>query len=162
MSICMRYCHANDDAVEIVNDGYLKIFKSIGSFVPNHDNTEAAFMAWAKKIIVFTAIDHYRKNIKGKVGEELDDYHKAFADNTHTPIDNMAYNEIINLIQKLSPAYRTVFNLYVLDGYKHEEIAKHLNITVGTSKSNLAKARLNIQKMLQLKNTTLYDERKTI
>jgi RNA polymerase sigma factor (sigma-70 family) len=162
MSICMRYCHTKEDAVEIVNDGFLKIFKSIGSFVPNHDNAEAAFMAWAKKIIVFTAIDHYRKNLKGKVIEELDNYHTALPDNTETPIDSMAYNEIINLIQKLSPGYRTVFNLYVLDGFKHEEIAKHLNITVGTSKSNLAKARLNIQKMLQIKNTKLYDERKAI
>jgi RNA polymerase sigma factor (sigma-70 family) len=162
MSICMRYCNAKDDAVEIVNDGFLKIYKSIGSFTPTNDNAEASFMAWAKKIIVFTAIDHYRKNLKSKYVDELNNFHFAMADNSESAIDTMAYDEIIKLVQKLSPSYRTVFNLYVIDGYKHEEIAKHLNISVGTSKSNLSKARLNIQKMLQINNTKLYDERKAI
>ena len=74
----------------------------------------------------------------------------------------MSYKEILELVQMLSPTYRTVFNLFVLDGYKHEEISKELNISVGTSKSNLAKARINIQKMLQQKNVKLYEQRKAI
>jgi RNA polymerase sigma factor (sigma-70 family) len=162
MSICMRYCHSTNDAVEIVNDGFLKIFKSVNSFAPTGDNTEASFMAWTKKIMLFSAIDHYRKNSKRKFIEEIDNFHFSLADNAQTPIDTLAYEEIIKLVQKLSPSYRTVFNLYVIDGYKHEEIAKYLNISVGTSKSNLAKARLNIQKMLQINNTKLYHERKAI
>ncbi|MFX7140802.1 sigma-70 region 4 domain-containing protein, partial [Acinetobacter baumannii] len=68
---------------------------------------------------------------------------------TENIIDRMSYNEIIEKIQKLSPGYRTVFNLFVIDGFKHEEIAKKLNISVGTSKSNLAKARASIQKLFQ-------------
>ncbi len=158
----MRYCHSKNDAVEIVNDGFLKIYKSISGFTPASENTEAAFMAWAKKIMVFTAIDHYRKNSKIKFIEDIDNNHISIVDDSESPIDNMAYEEILKLVQKLSPSYRTVFNLYVIDGYKHEEIAKHLNITIGTSKSNLAKARLNIQKMLKLYNNKLYHERKAI
>jgi RNA polymerase sigma factor (sigma-70 family) len=162
MSICMRYCHVHDDAIEIVNDGFLKIFKSINGFTPTHENTEASFMGWLRKIMIFTAIDHYRKNNKHIHAEELEHFHIGLADTHESPIETMSYNEIIKIVQKLSPSYRTVFNLYVIDGFKHEEIAKHLNISVGTSKSNLAKARLNIQKMLQINNFKLYEERKAI
>lgn len=162
MSICMRYCYTNNDAVEIVNDGFLKIYKSIISFTSNHENIEASFMGWLKKIMVYTAIDHYRKNAKKLFIEEIDNTHFVLADNAQSAIDSMAYKEIIKLVQNLSPSYRTVFNLFVIDGFKHEEIAKYLNISIGTSKSNLAKARLNIQKMLQKNNFKLYDERKAI
>lgn len=119
-------------------------------------------MGWLKKIMVYTAIDHYRKNAKKLFIEEIDNTHFVLADNAQSAIDSMAYKEIIKLVQNLSPSYRTVFNLFVIDGFKHEEIAKYLNISIGTSKSNLAKARLNIQKMLQKNNFKLYDERKAI
>jgi RNA polymerase sigma factor (sigma-70 family) len=160
--ICMRYCNNQDDAVEIVNDGYLKIFKTIKDFTPRYENIEASLLGWIKKIMVYTAIDHYRKNYKKKLNDEIDDAHFTVTDYNESAIDIMSYKEIIELVQKLSPTYRTVFNLYVLDGYKHEEIAKQLNISVGTSKSNLAKARYNMQKMLQTTNIKLYEQRKAI
>lgn len=74
-------------------------------------------------------------------------------------IDQMSFKEILGIIQQLSPVYRTVFNLYVMDGYKHEEIAKQLNISVGASKSNLSKARMNIQKMLKEKDNNFYGQK---
>ncbi len=162
IGICMRYCHNQDDAIEIVNDGYLKIFKTINSFSPRHENVEASVMGWVKKIMIYTAIDHYRKNLKNNLIDEISDVHFGLLDFSETSIDAMSYKEIIELVQQLSPTYRTVFNLYVIDGYKHEEIAKKLNISVGTSKSNLAKARVNIQKMLKTTNINLYEQRKAI
>ena len=162
MSICMRYSTHYTEAEEIVNDGFLKIFKKIDAFEPSYQSYEASFVGWIKKIFIHTAIDNYRKNNKSYTIPILDDSHLEISENSASPIDNMSYKEIIALVQKLSPTYRTVFNLFVLDGYKHEEISKQLNISVGTSKSNLAKARINIQKMLKLINVKLYEQRRAI
>lgn len=162
MSICMRYSTHYTEAEEIVNDGFLKIFKKIDAFEPSYQSCEASFVGWIKKIFIHTAIDNYRKNNKSYTIPILDDSHLEISENSASPIDNMSYKEIIELVQKLSPTYRTVFNLFVLDGYKHEEISKQLNISVGTSKSNLAKARINIQKMLKLINVKLYEQRRAI
>jgi RNA polymerase sigma-70 factor (ECF subfamily) len=158
----MRYSTNYTEAEEIINDSFLKIFKKIADFEPSHQNFEASFVGWIKKIFIHTAIDHYRKNNKAYTIPLLDDSHFEIAENSASPIDNMSFKEILALVQMLSPTYRTVFNLYVLDGYKHEEISKQLNISVGASKSNLAKARINIQKMLQQKNVKLYEQRKAI
>lgn len=162
MSICMRYSASYAESEEIVNDGFLKIFKNIAEFEPNYQSVEASFVGWIKKIFIHTAIDQYRKNKKSYTIPLPADSSFEISENSANPIDNMSYKEIIELVQKLSGTYRTVFNLYVLDGYKHEEISKQLHISVGTSKSNLAKARLNIQKMLQQKNIKLYEQRKAI
>jgi RNA polymerase sigma factor (sigma-70 family) len=159
MGICMRYSNSYAEAEEITNDGFLKIFKKITDFEPSHQSVEASFAGWIKRIFINTAIDNYRKNNKSYTVPLVDN---SSFEISETAIDTMSYKEIIELVQKLSPTYRTIFNLYVLDGYKHEEISKQLNISVGTSKSNLAKARMNIQKMLQQKNTNLYEERKAI
>jgi len=158
----MRYSNNYTEAEEIINDSFLKIFKKIGNFVPGHHSFEASFVGWIKKIFIHTAIDHYRKNNKAYTISLRDDSHFEIAENSGSPVDHMSYKEIIELVQKLSPTYRTVFNLYVLDGYKHEEISKQLNISVGTSKSNLAKARMNIQKMLKQTNVKLYEQRRAI
>ncbi len=162
MGICIRYSAHHTEAEEIVNDGFLKIFHKIETFRPSYKSYEASFVGWIKKIFIYTAIDHYRKNNKSITIPILDDRHLEIIENSASPVDKMSYNEIIALVQKLSPAYRTVFNLYVLDGYTHEEISKQLNISVGTSKSNLAKARINIKKILQLTNVKLYERRRAI
>ena len=162
MGICMRYSTNYAEAEEIINDSFLKIFKKVADFEPSHQSVEASFVGWIKQIFIHTAIDHYRKNNKAYTLPLIDDSHFETAENSASPIDTMSYKEILGLVQMLSPTYRSVFNLYVLDGYKHEEISKQLNISVGTSKSNLAKARINIQKMLQQKNVTLYEPRKAI
>lgn len=162
VGICMRYCHNPDDAIEVTNDGFLKVFKTIGNFSPKYENIEASLMGWMKRIMVFTAIDNFRKNNSYNNQLDIEDVHHDIKENAESSIDRMSYKEIIELVQKLSPVYRTVFNLYVIDGFKHEEIAAKLNITVGTSKSNLAKARVNIQKMLKATNIKLYEQRRAI
>jgi len=160
--ICMRYCNTQDDAMEVVNDGFLKVFRSIGTFNPRHENYEASLMGWMKTIIINTAIDHFRKNKNNYLTSEIDGSHTEIASTLETAIDSMSYKEIIGMVQSLSPGYRAVFNLHIIDGYKHEEIAQQLNISVGTSKSNLAKARMNIQKMLKEANLKLYEQKRAI
>jgi RNA polymerase sigma factor (sigma-70 family) len=162
MGICMRYSSNYLEAEEIVNDSFLKVFTQIKKFTPSYQNYNASFVGWMKKIIINTAIDSYRKYNKTYGASLIDDDHLQILDNAEMPIDKMAYNEIIQLVQKLSPTYRTVFNLYVIDGLKHEEIAEQLNISIGTSKSNLAKAKNNIQKMLMKTTINLYEQRRAI
>lgn len=159
MGICMRYCNRTEDAVEILNDGFLKIFNSLHSFEPKHISLEASLMSWIKKIMINTAVDRFRKNHKYLVTTDINEYSYDIIDVQETFIDKLSYKEIIRVIQDLSPAYRTVFNLYVIDGYKHEEIAQQLNISVGTSKSNLSKAKINIQKMLAEADIKNYERR---
>lgn len=143
----MRYTHT-DDAMEIANDGFLKIFKELASFQARYEDVEASLKGWMKKIMVNTSIDHFRKNQKYQMNVSIDDNLFHIEDHAETSIDKLSYDEVYKLVQQLSPVYRTVFNLYVIDGYKHEEIAKQLKISIGTSKSNLAKAKINIKKMI--------------
>ena len=159
MSICLRYANTDDDAMEIANDGFLKIFKELSSFVARYDDMEASLKGWMKRIMVNTAIDHYRKNQKHQSNVSIDDNMFHLSENGETSIDKMSYEEIFKIVQQLSPVYRTVFNLYVIEGFKHEEIAKKLKISVGTSKSNLAKAKLNIQKMLKERHKSHYGQK---
>ena len=155
----MRYCNNQDDAAEITNDGFLKIYRALGSFNPQYTDIEASLKGWMKRIMINTAIDHHRKNNHHYLVAEIFDNHFNIADETETSIDQMTYKEIIGIVQKLSPVYRTVFNLFVIDGYKHEEIAEQLKITVGASKSNLYKARMNIKKLLQEAELNYYEQK---
>jgi RNA polymerase sigma-70 factor (ECF subfamily) len=149
MAICMRYCKNKDDAMEVVNDGFMKVYKELPRFNPRYDNYEASLKGWMKSILVNTAIDHFRKNNKNYLVADLQESHYEMEHLGDTAIDKMSYKEIMELVNQLSPVYKTIFNLFVIDGFKHEEIASQLNITVGTSKSNLSKAKANIQKMLR-------------
>jgi RNA polymerase sigma factor (sigma-70 family) len=158
MAICTRYAHNDDDAMEIANDGFLKIFKELSSFEARYEDVEASLKGWMKKIMVNTSIDHFRKYQKYQMNVSIDDKLYHIEDHMETSIDKLSYDEIYKLVQQLSPVYRTVFNLYVIDGYKHEEIAKQLKISVGTSKSNLAKAKINIKKMLLERQTNRYGQ----
>jgi RNA polymerase sigma-70 factor (ECF subfamily) len=145
--ICMRYCSVEEDAVEIMNDGFLKIFRQLDSFSPQYASYENSLKGWMKRVFINTSIDHYRKYHKTVQQAVSQDNHREPITNGDA-LDHLSHKEILRLVQKLSPAYRTVFNLYVIDGYKHEEIARILNITVGASKSNLFKARTAIQKLI--------------
>lgn len=158
-SICMRYCSNTDDVIEIVNDGFLKLYKALHTFNPQHANIEASLKGWMKRIMVNTAIDYLRKNNHRFLIAEISDHHFNTADEVESSIDKMTYKEILSIIQRLSPAYRIVFNLYVMDGYRHEDIARQLKISVGASKSNLAKARMNIKKMLQESDMNYYEQK---
>lgn len=155
MSICDRYTSREEDASEILNDGFLKIFKEIHHFKPAYSDVVSSFKGWLRKIMVYTAIDHFRKNNKHQQVTELDTAIIHLPAEDETAVDKISYDEIIRFIQDLSPAYRTVLNLFVVDGFSHDEISRQLNISVGTSKSNLAKARKQLQKILFRQNKIL-------
>lgn len=158
-NICLRYANDKEDTVEILNDGFLKIFNGLKDFKPHHANTMGSFKAWMKKIFIYTAIDHFRKNTKHKNYIDIEEAYTISATD-ETQLEKISYREIMECIQTLTPAYRTVFSLFVIDGFSHEEISKQLNIAVGTSKSNLAKARLQLQKKLLAKqNINVYEQR---
>ena len=155
MSVCDRYANRDEDAAEILNDGFLKIFKEIHHYKPAYSDVVSSFKGWLRKIMVYTAIDHYRKNHKHSKVTELDVamiHIPASSENAH---DKISYDEIIQFIQHLSPAYRTVLNLFIIEGFSHEEIAKRLDISIGTSKSNLSKARKQLQNILFKQDITL-------
>lgn len=154
ISVCIRYAANNDDAAEILNDGFVKIFKAIHAFTEPEDKTilPKMFMAWVKRIMINTGIN-YSKALARKISWTAADASlNNIASHTQTPVEAMGYDELIKMVQKLSPAYRNTFCLYAVDGYTHEEIAAALGISVGTSKSNLLKARRNLRKMLNTTN----------
>lgn len=141
MRICLRYAKSKEEAVEIVNDGFMKVFMQIHRFDKNR-----TFTTWLSTIMINTSIDYYRKSIKKMEMEELNAKHDM--EDSENIFSRLSYEDLIQLVQKLSYAYRTVFNLFAIDGYTHEEISQMLSISVGTSKSNLFKARENLKKML--------------
>lgn len=148
MAICERYAKRKEDAIELYNDSFMKIYKELHRFKPAYEDEMASFKAWIKKIFIYTAIDHFRKNDKHYFSAELESSVIYMAAKGENALDAMSYAEIIKAVQCLSPAYRTVLNMFIIDGYSHEEIANHLNITIGSSKSNLFKAKEQLKKIL--------------
>jgi RNA polymerase sigma factor (sigma-70 family) len=152
VKICYRYQNNLEQVEEIMNEGFIKLFKNIHQFEESrHADVLASLKGWFKRILVNTCIDHYRKNASYINGQMLSEDAEKIADKQETGIDILSYKEIIQAIRQLSPAYRTVFNLFVIEGLTHEEISKHLGISVGSSKSNLSKARENLRKILTKK-----------
>ncbi len=152
MAICDRYANKQEDAVEILNDGFLKVFKEIHHYKPAYADVVSSFKGWLRKIMVYTAIDHFRKNHKHRMVTQLDTVVYQVATVSEDAIDKLSYEEIIRAVQDLSPGYRTVFNLFVIEGMSHEEVADQLGVSIGTSKSNLSKARKQLQKILFKQN----------
>lgn len=144
MSICIRYVSQKEEAQAILNDGFLKVFLNIKRF-----DQGQPFKPWLRRILINTALNHIKKQqqFKMEVGME---------EANHIPgpeeiLSRLSYQEIIGMVQELSTAYRTVFNLYVIDGFKHKEIAEKLGISVGTSKSNLTRARTKLKELVSQK-----------
>ena len=150
MGICQRYARDRDQALEAANDGFLKVFRDLHRFDAARHPADVlgSFRGWLKRIMIHTAIDHYRANERHQHHQEIDDTTLTYADPGPTPLDALSYDELLALVQRLPPAYRTVFNLAAIDGFGHEEIAAQLRISVGTSKSNLFKARAHLRAML--------------
>jgi RNA polymerase sigma factor (sigma-70 family) len=155
MSICHRYTNHEEDVTEILNDGFLKVFIEIYRFKPAYTDTVSSFKGWLRKIMIYTAIDHFRKNHKHQVVGELNETYMHVPSTHEDAVDKISYEEILSAIRFLTPGYRTVLNLFIIEGFSHEEIARELGISVGTSKSNLAKARKQLQKILFQQNQTV-------
>ena len=145
--VCLRYANDNTDAEDNLQEGFIKVFKYIGKF-----RHEGSFEGWMRRIMVHECLGKYRKQQLMYPVENVEIYEKPnYSDDI---LDNISAKELIELIQELSPRYRMVFNLYVLEGMNHQEISQEMNISVGTSKSNLARAR----EVLQGKVKELYNE----
>lgn len=151
MGVCMRYASTDADALDILHEGFIKVFKYIASYQPN-----TSLNAWVRRIMVNTAIDYYRKTVRRRT----DDIDTAYDVSSDTPdaISQCSEQDILLAVQMLTPAYRTVFNLYVIEGYSHREIADQLDITESTSRSNLVKARLKLQAILKSKFAVEYEK----
>jgi len=142
MGICLRYAGNRYEAAEILNSGFFKAL----SHIKKYDESRP-FKAWLGRIMTNTAIDYYRTNLKVAYTEDIDTAPEISVDESVNA--KLNYEDLLALVQKLPNAYRTVFNLYAIDGYSHDEIAAMLGINSGTSKSNLHKARQKLQKMVK-------------
>jgi RNA polymerase sigma factor (sigma-70 family) len=138
MGVCLRYANDDSDALDILHEGFIKIFK------PNTSLT-----AWVRRVMVNTSIDYYRKNTRRRT-DDLDTAYNLSSD-TPDAVSQCSEQDILLAVQQLTPAYRAVFNLYVIEGFSHREISEQLNITESTSRSNLVKARLKLQALLTKK-----------
>lgn len=143
MSITLRYAESRDQAAAVLNDAFMKVFTNIKQYDP-----QRPFKPWLRRIIINTAINHFHSTRNEHDHVELQNVGNKLK-TEETILDGISYKEIIGMIQQLSPAYRTVFNLYVIEGFKHREIANILGISEGTSKSNLHKAKQNLQSILE-------------
>ncbi|MEP6713828.1 MAG: RNA polymerase sigma factor [Ferruginibacter sp.] len=156
MSIALQYSSNHNNAVEMINDAFLKIFRDLKKFVPRYNNTSSSFTAWFKQVVIYACIDHLRKYNKKEMMASADPAQELIEDPRQNVEQILQHKEIIHCIQQLSPAYKTVFNLYAIQGFSHAEIADKLNISLGTSKSNFHKARQNLQALLKKKNIIRY------
>ena len=148
--ITYRYAKDEQEANALTNDSFLKVFKNIHLCrLDKSTNVVNSFKGWFRTIIVNTCIDKYRSNKHSKIFDLATQY--TLADNSESGEDRLSYKEIIMAVKQLSPAYRAVFNLHVIDGLSHDEIGKLLGISTGTSKSNLSKAREHLRNILEQK-----------
>ncbi|HEY5407835.1 MAG TPA: sigma-70 family RNA polymerase sigma factor [Ginsengibacter sp.] len=154
LMICRRYVKSNEDAEELMLNGFYKFFKKISSFDYISD---AALHAWLKRVMINECLMFLRKKHVFNMVTETDVEDIAMPEEA---LNNLSAAEIFKLIVQLPVGYRTVFNLYVIEGMPHKEVAAVLNISEGTSKSQLSKAKVLLQKML-LQNDMDYDKRKT-
>lgn len=140
--VCLRYASNAAEAEDILQEGFVKVFKKIGSF-----RQEGSFEGWVRRIFVNTAIEHYRKKIHL---QPITDYEENSIEGKYISVlDTLAEKDIIELVQQLSPGYRTVFNMYVVEGYSHKQIAEALGISEGTSKSQLSRAKQILQDLVR-------------
>lgn len=151
LPVCMRYLPDRDSAQEVLQEGFIKVFEKLGAF-----DYKGSFEGWIRRIIANTAIDAIRKSKKDPYLTDNDNDFKLGASDPMVEQEDIEFADLkaeiaMEAIQKLSPAYRAVFNLYVLEDYSHKEIGELLGISEGTSKSNLAKAKMNLQKILNEK-----------
>ncbi|NNF34045.1 MAG: sigma-70 family RNA polymerase sigma factor [Saprospiraceae bacterium] len=141
MGICMRYVNHEDEAISCFNDGMMRVFNNLHKFDQTKD-----FKPWLKTILIHTNLN-YLRSMKNKP-QSVELSIGINSNGKEEIISGLHYQDLLKVVQKLSTNYRTVFNLYVIDGYNHEEIAQKLNISASTSRSNLARAKARLRQLL--------------
>ncbi|MEJ8756907.1 sigma-70 family RNA polymerase sigma factor [Pontibacter sp. H259] len=142
MAVCVRYTHSRFEAEDIFHEAFVKVFKHLDSY------SGGSFEGWMRRIFVNTAINHYHKN--RKLLDQLD--YSTVEESTPAEddiISQISGQELMEIVNKLPEGYKLVFNLYVVEGFNHREIGEMLSIAEGTSKSQLAKAKIHLKKLLQ-------------
>jgi len=145
MGVCYRYASRAEDAKDLFQEGFIKVFDKIDKY-----NFKGSLQGWIRRIMVNHAIDHYRRNKnKFSMSESLVEAERLPEKEVNESVfEDITSDELLNMVQELSPVYRAVFNMYVLDDFTHAEIAEELGISEGTSKSNLSKAKRNLKTMV--------------
>lgn len=141
MAVCLRYTRSRFEAEDIFHEAFVKVFKNIGTW------QGGAFEGWMRRIFVNTAINHYHQN--RKYNDHVDSsYAEMLTSNTDSAIDELSNQELLDLINKMPEGYKMIFNLHVVEGYNHTEIAEMLQIAEGSSKSQLSKAKAYLKKLI--------------
>ena len=151
VSICLRYTKNEADAVEVLNNGFLKVFKNIDRYV----DSQASLYTWIRTIIINSCLDFIRSKQGRETYKELNEAIEVHID--PDAIKKINSEALLQMIRQLPPATMAVFNLYVVEGFRHKEIAVMLNITEGTSKWHLSEARKQLQKMIQQQDVGIYE-----
>ncbi len=150
--ICLRFAFVRDDAEDILQDGFIRVFNHLKDF-----RGEGSLEGWVRRTIVNTAINYYKKKIRNGGNVELEKVQWKIKEPSSV-VEKMSADELLKLISTLPPGYRTVFNLNVIEGYTHKEIGNLLDISENTSKSQLSRARGSLQKKLsEIKETENID-----
>ncbi len=149
LGVCMRYFQDKNEAQDALMEGFVKVFSNIEKF-----RSEGSFEGWIRKIMVNTSLNMHRKNLKHYYHVDIDETLERIADERQT-YDHLQVEDMLKMIQSLPSGYRLVFNLYEIEGYSHREIGEQLGVSENTSKSQLRKARLKLQQMLNKHNIDL-------
>lgn len=144
-AVCLRYTGDTDEARDVLQDGFIKIFENLERY-----SHEGSFEGWIRKIIVNTALEKYRNRYYLSRVDDIDVMAEPLAEPDTDDFAGLEANDLLNMIMGLPPKYRMVFNLYAIEGYSHREIGTMLNISEGTSKSNLSRARDILQKKVMI------------
>jgi len=155
LGVCSRYAVDDDQAKDFVQEGFIKVFAQLGKF-----NGKGSLEGWIRRIMVNNCIDTIRKDKKNRFisdGEEYIESHASQIEEEEVVSSDLKPEDVVIALRKLSPAYSAVFNLYVVEGYSHREIAQMLSISEGTSKSNLAKAKKNLRSYLEKRRDNTYE-----
>jgi len=140
-AVCMRYSKNREEAEDILQDGFVKVFRSLHSF-----KFAGSLEGWIRKIMVYTAVANYRTKSKMHAIINIEGMENIEMINNEDIVALLGKKELLNMVQSLPPMYRMVFNLYVFEGLKHREIARELGVSEGTSKSNLFDAKMILQR----------------
>ena len=150
--VCLRYAASRDEAEEALQEGFIRIYTHLSQY-----RHTGSFEGWVRRIMVNVSLQRYRDKTRLYPVVNLEEQHSTHAANNET-LSRLGVKDLINLVHKLPPAYRLVFNLYVFEGMKHREIAELLGISEGTSKSNLSDARTILQKEI-MKLNQVFDQK---
>ena len=140
--VCFRYCKNRDDAEDLLQEGFIKVFKHINTF-----KFEGSFEGWVRRIMVNTAINFITQQKQKYLFDDIDNV-AIHLESELDAITQINEKDLLKILSLLPDGYRTVFNLFAIEGYSHKEIADLLNITEGTSKSQLSKAKAHLKKLL--------------